>query len=897
MKYLSKTLAAALCTTALATPSFAQEAQDQVAEDNANDNIIIVTATRRAEDVQDIPIAVTAVTPAQLEQQGVVNVQNIGNVSPSFSTSNAQTASGTVVLRIRGVGTTSNNIGFESAVGIFVDGAYQSRPGVALGEFVDVERVEVLRGPQGTLFGRNTSAGALNITNVRPDLNEFGGFANATYGNYDHISVQGAVNVPLVQDSLALRVTGAYRERDGYVTVIDRTGTEIGESNDVDQYLIRGQLGFETEGGIRGRIIGDYSKSTATCCAPVELLRSPVESLGLFNAVGLGPRGGMAAPVVADNPFDTTTAEQALDNRIATSNQESDNSNDQWGVTAEVEFPVSDDADIIYIGSYREFRADESYDSAFSGLNLFNVLPGGGTAIDTMTHELRIQGDAFDGALSWLVGGYYSDEDISQTVNFGLGPDYNQFAGALLAASTSNNVPALAAFGGAAGATALLDFADPLGSITGGFNGATARVTNAYSQSSKSWSIFTHNTLEVTDGLKFTVGLRYSDESKDGSFSQPGTPSNDLCGGFLTNGAANIGAAVGDLVGSGAIAPGDVPALLNGRPGGSTGLQTLSFVLSCFPFVAPADLPASAVLPLPRSFNSEFKDEELIYTGKISYEFAVPVTVYASFTHGYKSGGFNLDSTAAAGGADPRFASEEVDAYEVGLKAKLIDDAVTLNIAGFHQEFSNFQVLEFTGAQFQTFNVPTAKTTGVEIEMVARPSNNFTFNGGLTYTDARYPTNCAGAQSNVPRVLALCGNSLTNAPKFVGIAGATYENDIGNDLKFFLNGQARMESDRRTSTQAIEIPNDVTIAAAPSLQAAIDASPLIPFDVQDGNIKVNLRAGIGSQDDMWGIEAWVTNLTNEVTRGVTFSTTLRSGSRSAFVQEPRMYGLTVRGKF
>ncbi|ABC62839.1 TonB-dependent receptor [Erythrobacter litoralis HTCC2594] len=162
-----------------------------------DDDIIVVTATRRAEDVQDIPLAVTAVSPAQLERQGVVNVQDITSVSPSFSTSNAQLASGSVVLRIRGVGTTSNNIGFESAVGIFIDGAYQSRPGVALSEFVDVERVEVLRGPQGTLFGRNTSAGALNITNRRPDLSEFGGFANATYGNRDLISVQGAVNVPV----------------------------------------------------------------------------------------------------------------------------------------------------------------------------------------------------------------------------------------------------------------------------------------------------------------------------------------------------------------------------------------------------------------------------------------------------------------------------------------------------------------------------------------------------------------------------------------------------------------------------------------------------------------------------------------------------------------------------
>ena len=859
MKSLNRVLVAALCSSAMTAPAFAQ---DTGAED-IDDSIIIVTATRRAQDVQDIPLAVTAVSPVQLEQQGVVNVQNIGSVSPSFSTSNAQTASGTVVLRIRGVGTTSNNIGFESAVGIFVDGAYQSRPGVALGEFVDVERVEVLRGPQGTLFGRNTSAGALNITNKSPDLNEFGGFVNATYGNFDHLSVQGAINAPIIEDTLALRVTGAYRKRDGFVDIIDSNGASVGDSNDVDQYLVRGQLAYESDGGIQARLIVDYSKSNASCCAAIEVQQSPVETFGLFGAVGLGARGGMAAPDVAISPFDTVAAQHAVDNRIATSDQRADPSSDQWGLTGEIEFPLGDNADIIYIGSYREYRAEEAYDSDFSGLDVFNVLPGGGTAIDTMTHELRVQGEAFDGALDWLVGGYYSDESINQTVNFGLGQDYDRLAGALLAAGTGGATlnPASPLFSGAT----------PLQTLTG-VDPATVRATNAYTQKSKSWSIFTHNTLEVAQGLKVTVGLRYSDESKDGSFTQP-TVSNNLCPATL-----------------GQIFAGNLPG------GGGSPLTNSFFGLGCFAFTAPAIGSDANPFPLPRPFVSKFSDEELIYTGKLSYEFAAPVTVYGSFTHGYKSGGFNLDSTAAAGGADPRFASEEVDAYEVGLKAKLLDNAVTLNIAGFHEEFTNFQVLEFTGAQFTTFNVPSAKSTGVEIETVIRPDDNFTINGGLTYTDARYPSDCGGTQTSA-NVLSLCGNSLTNAPKWVAIMGATYDRDLGDSLKFFLNGQLRMESDRRTSTQATEVPSAQQIAAAGSVQAAVDAAPLVPFDVQDGNIKINMRAGIGDIDGAWGIEAWVTNLTNEVTRGVTFNTVLRSGSRSAFIQEPRMFGVTLRGKF
>ncbi|WP_245228489.1 TonB-dependent receptor [Pontixanthobacter sp. CEM42] len=821
----------------MAGTAHAQDDTDGAEEGAVDEDVILVTATRRAEDVQDIPIAVTAVSPVQLERQGVVNVQEITQVSPSFSTSNAQTSSGSVVLRIRGVGTTSNNIGFESAVGIFVDGAYQSRPGVALSEFVDVERVEVLRGPQGTLFGRNTSAGALNITNVRPDLSEFGGFVNGTYGNRDLLSLQGAINVPLVQDTLALRVTGAYRERDGFVTIVDGAGNRVGESNGSDQYLLRGQLGWETEGGIRGRIIADYAESKAPFGAAIEVLQSPVETAGLFAAVGLGATGGMAVPGTTTNPFDNAAAEASIDNLTATANFEPVTSSEQWGITGEIEIPLGENADLIYIGSYREYDSFERYDSDFSGIDVFNV-DAGIVGIETMTHELRVQGDAMDGKLNWLVGAYYSEEDIAQQVDFSLGQDYGELIGALFFAPT----------GGAFGA-------NPLTVLSGGVDPAGVTNTNLYTQNSKSWSVFTHNTFNITDSLALTIGLRYSDESKDGSFAQ-GANNNPLCPAIL----ASIGA-------------GNVPAALVNNVFGT----------GCFAFTAPADLPQAAVFPLPRTFNSSFEDNELIYTGKVSYAFADPVNVYASFTHGYKSGGFNLDSTAAAGGADPRFASETVDAYEIGLKARFLDRAVTLNIAAFREEFQNFQVLEFTGAQFTTFNVPKANSTGVEIETVVRPSDNLTINSGVTYTRARYPQDCAGTQTSL-NVVSLCGNSLTNAPEIVAIMGATYEKDLGNYLDFFLSGQIRFEDDRRTSTQAID-------------PASLANPVLVPFDVQDSNTKINLRAGIGAQDDIWAVEVFATNLTNQITRGVTFNTVLRSGSRSAFPQEPRSYGVTLRSKF
>lgn len=317
----------------------------------------------------------------------------------------------------------------------------------------------------------------------------------------------------------------------------------------------------------------------------------------------------------------------------------------------------------------------------------------------------------------------------------------------------------------------------------------------------------------------------------------------------------------------------------------------------CFAFTAPAIGSDAIGFPLPREFEVPFSDSELIYTGKVSYQFDAPVTAYASFTHGYKSGGINLDITANAGGADPTFLSEEVDAYEVGLKAQFLDDAVTLNVAGFIEEFSDFQVLEFTGAQFTTFNVNRAISSGVEIESVIRPTRDLTFNAGLTLTDARYPEDCDGGVPNA-NVTSLCGNSLTNAPTIVAIAGVNYDKDIGNYLRGFFSGQIRTESDRRTSTQATTVPSAAVIAGfGGDIQAAVDAAPLVPFDVQDSNTKINLRVGIGAQDESWTVEVWGVNVTDQVTRGVTFNTVLRGGSRSAFPQEPATYGVTVRTKF
>ena len=197
---------------------------------------VTVSATQRTESIQDVPIAVTALNPETLDRAGVTDVTTLDSVAPSFNMNSSDTTTGGTTLRIRGVGTTGNNIGLESSVGVFLDGVYLSRPGVALGDLMDLEQIEVLRGPQGTLFGRNTSAGALNIKTKQPNLQELEGFGNLTAGNYDLLNLQAGVSVPIIEDTFAVRISGAYREQDGFVT-----STTGNESHNRDRTLLRAQ--------------------------------------------------------------------------------------------------------------------------------------------------------------------------------------------------------------------------------------------------------------------------------------------------------------------------------------------------------------------------------------------------------------------------------------------------------------------------------------------------------------------------------------------------------------------------------------------------------------------------------------------------------------------------------
>lgn len=863
MRRFNRVITAALCSTicsAMLMPAaFAQTTQ---ADEDSGDQPIIVTATLRAMDVQDIPLAVTAVAPEALEREGVSDIKTLSSISPSFNIQSSQTETQGTSIKIRGVGTTGNNTGLESSVGVFIDGVYQSRPGVALGDLVDLERLEILRGPQGTLFGRNTSAGALNITTKRANLSEVEGFANASYGNYNFMNVQGGISVPVVQDVAAVRLSGTYRKRDGFLK--SSTGAE---SNNRDRYMLRGQLYMEPNADISIRLLADYSKVDENCCDAVIVRETELAPFSAFHGLttdGVDQFGKSAL------------------NNLSTNGQLFVNGAKQWGTSGELKWDLGG-AKLTYIGSYRDFKSNSVQESDFVSLAIFTTGAGGqnsrpgilptGNHIKTMTQELRLQGTAFNDSFDWLIGGFYSTEDIVEDQTMTFGTDYQR-------ANSAFN------FANALGVNPLFTFT-AFGNGGVPVNSAGSYAENRFSQNAKSFSVFTHNVINLTDKLSVTLGARYVDEKKTASFDQLNA-SNGACqasvNGVLSGAFSGIGL------------PGAVQSGIVG--------------LNCFPFAAPVTLTAPAALggglasrflPVPREWSNVFKDNEITYTAQVGYKATPDLLVYGGYSHGFKSGGFNLDPTAAnitnsaavlAGGgrvapifADPRFKSEKVDQIELGVKATF--GPIKANLALFDMKMSDFQVLEFTGVQFLTFNVNSARSTGAELELFGDFGGYMKGNLALTYADARYPSNCADgvAPDALASVVRLCGQDLTNAPKFTGVVGLTYDGPLNSSGWGLLVNGSMNYSDSRT-TRTIDLDTDNTP---------------VPLARQENYFKMNARIGLTTPDERFTFEVWGTNLTNEITRGITANTPLRggAGTRSliGFVEEPRMYGLTVRARF
>jgi iron complex outermembrane recepter protein len=807
---------------ALAQTTDAQDTEAELQEELDGGTTIVVTAQGRTQELTDVPVAVNVVSAEELRNSGASDIRELNQVAPSLlvsSTGNEANGS----ARIRGIGTVGDNPGLESSVAVFVDGVYRSRSGNALSELGPIERVEVLRGPQGTLGGRNSSAGLINIYTAPPEF-EFSGYGAFTYGNYDAVKVEAGINAPL-GDTVAARLDGVYFRRDGfYNDVVNDV-----DVNNRDRYLIRGQMLFEPTDTLSIRLTGDYSKKDEACCAAtfVQPEFAPLARVSPGLDPFARPDGGPALtstqnPIVnillglGQNPNALT--QSTFDRDIyVTPGRSYDGETEDYGAALELNWDFGG-AQLTSITGYRDYSNTQGSDTDYTQVDILYRAPGpnaGAREFKTFSQELRLQGEAFGGTLDWLVGGYFANEKLETRDNLRFGTQYGTFANcrialainpALANPSAANcfgaNIGALTAANGGAGA---FGAATPL--IIAGINNlATVRdrgsTGDVYNQESTNWALFTHNIINITDRLNLTLGLRYTNENKD--FSASFGNDNTAC---PTNRAL-----LGPLLG--------VPALA-GLAGGLISLSCQGNSTSELNGVSIAD---------------SRDEDEFTGTAIISFKPTDRLMTYASYSRGYKAGGFNLDRSALQASplvgnpavtgstANLQFGQETVDAFEVGGKYDGRD--WTLTAAAFYQRFSNFQLNTFNGSVFLVQNVnscgadlggadrdasgttgacaaddvqPGVIAKGVELELGLRPARFLNANLGLTYADTSYETNLIGNDTGAPldpALRLLPGDNLSNAPEITATASLSYTPPIGNSGLtglFYIN--TRMTSD------------------------------------------------------------------------------------------------------
>ena len=911
---------------ALAAPALAQEAAptaDTPAAAQNDPGDIVVTATRRAQALADVPIAISAVSGETLQNTGATDVRALNQVAPSLLVSGA-TSEVNFTARIRGIGTVGENAGLESSVGLFIDGVYRSRTGVGLSELGDIERIEVLRGPQGTLFGRNSTAGLINIVTKGPELGRFFGQGAVTYGNYDFWRVDGAVNAPL-GESTAIRLDGVWQQRDGYIKA--RTPGEP-DINDRDRWLVRGQFLFEPSDQLKVRIIGDYSKRDENCCGGV--LLGPTRNLTrqADGSVAIGANTLLPLLQSLGASYPTIPSDRRYVNELPnTPGVPYTSKSEDWGFSGEINYDFGG-ANLTSITAYRDYKNKQGQDGDFNALDILNR-QNLDRRFRLFSQELRLQGELFDGRLDWLVGGYYSNEKLDVSDDIKYGADYERYANCTLLASAlpsallpSNpfcvNVPVVQGTIAAlpAGATrSLLQalIADPsrpgFGSVAAALGrpglaiNGTGSNASSFRQDSENYAFFTHNTLDIIrDRVMLTIGARYTHESKD--MSAVARQNNTICPLVVNSPLQSLAA---------------LPCVINGT--------------------APSFAKGSA--------GTEFRDGEWTGTAVLSIKPVDSVLLYGSVSKGYKAGGFNLDFSALdrpcsttfdtacaarlalpantpgngrAEASDLAFASEKVWAYEVGMKWN--GPGIDINVAGFYQRYTDFQLNTYNGVNFEVTNIQSCKddlngadrdnrattggcaanrlrpgvtSKGFEIEAFMRPIRAVSVNMALTYTDASYRDNLVGTGGRPlsPVLFQLPGGPVSNAARYAATAGVSWTPQISDGLSALFYLDARMQSDTDTGS-------DLDIEK-----------------IQDGFVVVNGRIGLYGRDKRWGIEVWAQNLLNEryfqigadmpLQGSGTYNSVAAPASAGfpatanqlfvGFPGEPRMYGVTLRGRF
>ncbi|MBB4659928.1 TonB-dependent receptor [Parvularcula dongshanensis] len=866
---MKRTLLATSGIIALTVPAAASAQIDE----------IVVTATKREQTLQEVPVAVSVVQEDTIENAQIIDVFDLQTVVPSLRVSQNQ-SSGNTTFTIRGFGNGANNVGIEPSVGVFIDGVYRSRSASAISDLAQIERIEVLRGPQSTLFGKNASAGVISIVTERPQF-DLGGNVELTYGNYDQKIVKAYLTGPL-SETVAFSVQGSINGRDGYAENL----TNGDDLNERDRWAVRGQLLFEPTDNLTFRAIADYDQLEEACCYTGNLQAGP--TTGVIRALG-------GQVVTGDfygyDAYYTFTPQNDIENK---------------GLSLQADWDVGP-AQITSITAYREKYGQENFDGDFTSLDVIGEL----SAISntkTFTQELRVTGETE--RFGWLAGAFYFNEDVRADSYVAYGADQRAYVTALALQGAGVDItapgiiPAIQAGSDLGGQNPLTTIEGALGLPRGTFFADGQTFATLFDQDDESLSLFGQLDFDVTDRLTATVGLNYTTDKKDvslTSYNQDVFSSLNLVqiGGGLIQQQA-FATAFQENTGL-APTPDNIALIGQLNPQGLAAIQAGAQAFADANAANAEVNPLLALVPLqflppqvefPNAVEGgQTDDDDLSYTLRLAYDVTDRVNVYGSYATGFKASSWNLtrdsrpfpsdtgalqaadllpNTTTAALGtyAGTRFAGpEESKVWEVGAKAQFAWGAV--NLALFDQTIEGFQSNLFQGTGFVLANAGKQSVQGAEIEVSATPFDRLDVNFAATLLDPEYDRFVGAPGPNGPTDLS--GEKPDGISEVSTSTSFTYHQPTPWG-EAFLRGEWQYESD--TST-ADNVPDTVE-----------------GREVNLFNASLGLTMDNGFEALLWG-----RNLFNDEWVQVAFPGTAQAGTYYGYPNAPRTWGVTVRKRF
>ncbi|MDE0513455.1 MAG: TonB-dependent receptor [Gammaproteobacteria bacterium] len=795
---------------------------------------IIVTAQKREQSLQDVPISISTFTGEFLEDSGIDTLQQLGQYTPNLSLAfSSQLANNRIVLR--GVGSVGNSA-IEPSVAVFVDGIYIPRPSSVIGTLTDLEIVEVLRGPQGTLFGRNASMGALNIRTRKPG-DEFSGDIRASYGNYNHVQVAGALSGAFSPE-IAGRVAFQYSDRNGYG---ENSFTENGSDSDVGKWedgSVRGKLFFEPAPDLDITLTADFSR-IINGGGVIEVLSDTVQPEYLVALRRfLSPTDPLTMPT-----GEVPEAVHGFDNNVHQDHRDYAE-DEQWGIAGDVNWRIGEHT-VRSLTGYRKWYNDTLNESVIR-LPMDLIRRVTFYDVETVSQELQLLSPA-GGLIEYVAGAYFYREDYGIDQAFDHGPDFcSPFVGNLFASY-------LASFNFSPQAA---------NAIAGGVARDCVRgtqrdaVATRFRQDVSNYALYGQLTLNVTEQLRVTGGLRWTDSNKEGSF-----------------------------------------------------LSLVNNPISAPP--SPAN-PFALDLRIPEQHpDLEYDEEEITWLANISYSPVENLMLFATYATGFRSGGFNpegFDSVAEAAGADRVYDTETVDNIEVGAKGGMFDNRVVVNLNYFHTEIDDLQDRRFDGVNFLMQNVEELTQQGVELDVQARPVDRLYTVLGVSYLDSSFgnfpdatslPADIAAYRTSVQLsrflgfpamelpVRDLTGDRNHFSPQWQLSLVAEWSDRIPvHGLGWFVRGEYQYVSGQNVGADTNQAPQTM----------------------QPGYHIVNARLGLRGADDGWEISGFVHNAFGQDYCQVIFiqalATTLNlvdpvtgGGMQRCVVGAPRVWGVEASYRF